>query len=184
MRYLSHILKKCKQTAITFFFSSYRPDTIYPIRIQAVNAVGPGVFSSTTRLSTRPLPPAPPRCECVNATHNSLKLKWGDNKSSNTLLEPCQYTLEMEKSRNQYVSNYYILYELLLFYTDILTRKVDLLSLFLTSESSEKICINQISKLKFSSVLDVFFSKYILWKSRYHILVTFPSHLKKIRSIC
>ena len=58
-----------------------------------------------TRLSTRPLPPAPPRCECVNATHNSLKLKWGDNKSSNTLLEPCQYTLEMEKSRNQYVSN-------------------------------------------------------------------------------
>jgi len=60
------------------------------------------VFSNMTRLSTRPLPPAPPRCECVNATHNSLKLKWGDNKSSNTLLEPCQYTLEMEKSRNQF----------------------------------------------------------------------------------
>ena len=101
-----------KKTAIItniLFFIFCRPDTIYPIRIQAVNAVGPGVFSSTTRLSTRPLPPAPPRCECVNATHNSLKLKWGDNKSSNTLLEPSQYTLEMEKSRNQYVTNYYLL---------------------------------------------------------------------------
>ena len=28
-----------------------------------------------------------------------------------------------------------------------------------------------------------FFSKFILWKSRCHILVTFPSHLKKLRSI-
>ena len=100
-------------------FFSYRPDTIYPIRIQAVNAVGPGVFSSTTRLSTRPLPPAPPRCECVNATHNSLKLKWGDNKSSNTLLEPCQYTLEMEKSRNQYVSNYLLLLWIVIFFSTL-----------------------------------------------------------------
>ena len=107
---LQHIILKNSNTNNKYFvFIFCRPDTIYPIRIQAVNAVGPGVFSSTTRLSTRPLPPAPPRCECVNATHNSLKLKWGDNKSSNTLLEPSQYTLEMEKSRNQYVTNYYLL---------------------------------------------------------------------------
>lgn len=75
--------------------------------MQAVNGVGPGPFSSTARLSTRPLPPAPPRCECVNANHNSLKLKWGDTKSSSnnpltSLSEPCQYTLEMENSRNQF----------------------------------------------------------------------------------
>jgi len=85
---------------------SLKPDNIYSIRVQAVNGVGPGPFSSTARLSTRPLPPAPPRCECINANHNSLKLKWGDTKSSNnnpltSLSEPCQYTLEMENSRNQ-----------------------------------------------------------------------------------
>ena len=87
--------------------SFFRPDNIYSIRVQAVNGVGPGPFSSTARLSTRPLPPAPPRCECVNANHNSLKLKWGDTKSNSnnnpltSLSEPCQYTLEMENSRNQ-----------------------------------------------------------------------------------
>ena len=63
-----------------FHVESLKPDTIYSIRVQAVNSVGCGAFSSNSRLSTRPLPPAPPRCECVNANHNSLKLKWGDSK--------------------------------------------------------------------------------------------------------
>ena len=62
-----------------FHVESLKPDTIYSIRVQAVNSVGCGAFSSNSRLSTRPLPPAPPRCECVNANHNSLKLKWGDS---------------------------------------------------------------------------------------------------------
>jgi hypothetical protein len=87
-----------------FVLDSLKPDTSYSIRVQAVNCVGPGHFSSTARLHTRPLPPAPPRVECVNANHNSLKLKWGDTKSSSlsALSDPCQYTLEMENSRNQF----------------------------------------------------------------------------------
>lgn len=101
-KFLQKVMRLFWQFSHFVFYSFLsRPDTIYSIRIQAVNCVGAGSFSSSTRFSTRPLPPAPPRCECVNATHNSLKLKWGDNKSTNTLLEPCQYTLEMEKSRNQ-----------------------------------------------------------------------------------
>merc|ERR1712156_271195 len=93
-----------------FHVESLKPDTIYSIRVQAVNSVGSGSFSGTSRLSTRPLPPAPPRCECVNSNHNSIKLKWGDSKLNNasvlnsltSMSDPCQYTLEMENSRSQF----------------------------------------------------------------------------------
>ena len=86
----------------TFFvIDRLKPDNLYTLRVQAVNSVGPGPFSHpATKMSTRPLPPAPPRCECVNANHNSLKLKWGDSKSAATA-DFCHYTLEMENSRNQ-----------------------------------------------------------------------------------
>ena len=79
-----------------------KPDTTYTLRVQAVNSVGPGPFSNpATKMPTRPLPPAPPRCELVNANHNSLKLKWGDTKHSAAAHDFCHYTLEMENSRNQ-----------------------------------------------------------------------------------
>ena len=84
-----------------FVIDRLKPDTPYTLRVQAVNSVGPGPFSHpATKMSTRPLPPAPPKCELVNANHNSLKLKWGDSKSAATT-ELCHYTLEMENSRNQ-----------------------------------------------------------------------------------
>ena len=84
-----------------YIIDRLKPDTPYTLRVQAVNSVGPGPFSHpATKMSTRPLPPAPPRCECVNANHNSLKLKWGDSKSAATA-DLCHYTLEMENSRNQ-----------------------------------------------------------------------------------
>eukprot|EP00095_Tigriopus_kingsejongensis_P003703 maker-scaffold382_size189932-snap-gene-0.26 protein:Tk03703 transcript:maker-scaffold382_size189932-snap-gene-0.26-mRNA-1 annotation:"fibronectin type-iii domain-containing protein 3a" len=82
-----------------FVLRNLKPDSSYTIRVQAVNSIGPGPFSGLSRLSTRPLPPAPPKCECVHANHNSLKLKWGDSKVN---AELCQYTLEMENSRNQF----------------------------------------------------------------------------------
>jgi hypothetical protein len=61
-----------------------RPDTVYSVRVQAVNSVGRGSFSPPLRLATRPLPPAPPRLECVSATHNTLKLKWADGEWTGT----------------------------------------------------------------------------------------------------
>ena len=77
-----------------------RPDTVYTVRVQAANRIGLGPFTNPPcKFSTRPLPPAPPRCECVNANHNSLKLKWGDAKSNSQ--ELCHYSLDMENSRNQ-----------------------------------------------------------------------------------
>ena len=81
-------LEHTLQCLIKFNDFAFRPDSIYSIRVQAVNSVGCGAFSSTAQLSTKPLPPAPPRCECVNANHNALKLKWGDTKVDlHTVLE-------------------------------------------------------------------------------------------------
>jgi hypothetical protein len=77
-----------------------RPDTAYTVRVQAVNSIGPGQFCPGSRFHTRPLPPAPPKCECVNANYNSLKVKWGDGLK-HASGELCHYTLEMENSRNQ-----------------------------------------------------------------------------------
>ncbi|XP_049774284.1 fibronectin type-III domain-containing protein 3A isoform X1 [Schistocerca cancellata] len=71
-----------------------QPETTYRIRIQAVNSVGPGPFCPVLRASTLPLPPAPPKLECVGTGHNYLKFKWGDGKN----LDFTQYILEMENS--------------------------------------------------------------------------------------
>ena len=85
-----------------------RPDTGYSARVRAVNCVGAGPWGPSgggVPVQTRPLPPAPPRCECINANHNSLKLKWGEgpgkNNAAHNLAELYHYTLEMENSRNQ-----------------------------------------------------------------------------------
>ena len=92
-----------------------RPDTAYTARVRAVNAVGAGTWNTTTNkdtavvVSTRPLPPAPPKCECVNFNHNSLKLKWGEGGHGGgrnahamaAVTELYHYTLEMENSRSQ-----------------------------------------------------------------------------------
>lgn len=65
---------------------------IFRLRIQAVNNVGPGPFSPVLRATTSPLPPAPPKLECIGIGHNYLKMKWGDGKN----LDFTQYILEME----------------------------------------------------------------------------------------
>ena len=75
--------------------TSLRPDTGYLIRVQAENAIGKGVFTPFLKVSTRPLPPAPPKLECLNVSHNQLKLRWGDSK----IQLGTTYILETENSR-------------------------------------------------------------------------------------
>lgn len=65
----------------------------YRVRIQAVNGIGVGAFSSPVKVTTRPLPPNPSKLECGTYAPNSLKLKWGDGRN----LDLLTYTLEMEK---------------------------------------------------------------------------------------
>ncbi len=89
-----------------------RPDTAYNLKVRAVNDVGAGAYGDAARLRTRPLPPAPPRLECANANHNSLKLRWAAHPASPSVNmsssgdAPSGYVLEMENSRGQFQSVY------------------------------------------------------------------------------
>jgi len=79
-----------------------KPDTSYSIRVQAENANGKGPFTPVLKVATRPLPPAPPKLECVNISHNQMKLRWGDSK-----ITICtNYVLEMENSRKVWYQVY------------------------------------------------------------------------------
>lgn len=75
-----------------FTLTDLLPETLYKVRIQAMNSVGPGGFSAIHKVTTRPLPPAPPTLELVKASYNSLKLKWGDGRN----LDMLTYSLQME----------------------------------------------------------------------------------------
>lgn len=89
-------------TCLQHMLTSLQPETSYKCRIQAVNSVGCGPWSSPIRVNTRPRPPSPPSLECIVRTHNSLKLKWGEGRSNALLL----YKLEMENKAGEMVSVY------------------------------------------------------------------------------
>ncbi|XP_077987462.1 fibronectin type-III domain-containing protein 3A-like [Glandiceps talaboti] len=81
------------------------PDTKYRIRVQAVNGIGVGHYSSALKVSTSPLPPDPPRLECVLCGHQSLKLKWGEySKSVDAKI--LNYTLLMEDRKGRFNTVY------------------------------------------------------------------------------
>ena len=78
-----------------FSLENLKPDNNYTIRVQAVNSKGKGPLSQPLRLSTKPLPPAPPKLECLSIVHNSFKLKWADGKSGLGV----NYILETENAK-------------------------------------------------------------------------------------
>lgn len=80
-----------------YSLENLQPETQYRIKIQAVNAVGPGNFSSTWKTSTLRLPPTPPVLECIGSGHNYLKLKWGEGKN----IDYTQFSVEMENLRSK-----------------------------------------------------------------------------------
>uniref|UniRef100_A0A0P5L944 Fibronectin type III domain-containing protein 3B n=1 Tax=Daphnia magna TaxID=35525 RepID=A0A0P5L944_9CRUS len=91
--------------ASTTFDANYlTPDTTYRVRVQAANAIGVGPYSTAFKFSTRPLPPDAPRLECVQANHNSLKLRWADGKN----LDFIHYSVEMQEDGSD---KYYLVYE-------------------------------------------------------------------------
>ncbi|KAL8559262.1 hypothetical protein ACOMHN_040386 [Nucella lapillus] len=85
-----------------YSLDNLQPETTYKIRIQAVNGIGVGPYSTVTKATTRPLPPSPPRLECLSAAPNSLKLKWGDGRNPDLV----RYTLEMEKEDGSFQAVY------------------------------------------------------------------------------
>lgn len=81
----------------SYTIESLNPLTTYKIKIQAVNNVGTGPFSSIHKASTLALPPIAPRLECVGIGHNYLKLKWGEGRN----YDFTQYCVEMENPRSE-----------------------------------------------------------------------------------
>ncbi|XP_050675432.1 fibronectin type-III domain-containing protein 3A isoform X2 [Leptidea sinapis] len=65
------------------------PDTVYAVRVAALNELGLGEWSEETRAATRPRPPAPPALRCAQAAHNYLRLEWTPAG------EAAQYYVEM-----------------------------------------------------------------------------------------
>ncbi|RVE53302.1 hypothetical protein evm_002135 [Chilo suppressalis] len=66
-----------------------RPDTMYRVRVAALNELGLGAWSEEARAATRPMPPPPPHLKFAQAAHNFLKLEWASAG------EGAQYCVEM-----------------------------------------------------------------------------------------
>ncbi|KAI2648913.1 Fibronectin type III domain-containing protein 3B [Labeo rohita] len=81
------------------------PDSEYSLQIQAENEMGPGPFSQTLTVRTRPLPPSPPRLECAAIGPQSLKLRWGFSSRSQ-LADDTTYVLQMEDKNQRFVVVY------------------------------------------------------------------------------
>ncbi|XP_073455213.1 fibronectin type-III domain-containing protein 3A-like isoform X1 [Aquarana catesbeiana] len=82
------------------------PDRTYRIRIQAINLLGSGPYSSYIKAKTKPPPPNPPHLECVVFSHQSLKLKWGDGSSKALATETSLYNLQMEDKLSRFYTIY------------------------------------------------------------------------------
>lgn len=59
-----------------------QPRTKYNVRVQAVNEIGAGQFSTANGITTNSLPPKAPRLECSYCGYKSLVLKWSDRPSN------------------------------------------------------------------------------------------------------
>lgn len=81
-----------------------RADTMYRFKLRALNAVGCSGYSTTSKVETLPLPPAPPAIECVGVAQDSLKLKWGEGRNVDFL---CYY-VDMAHSRSREYANVYL----------------------------------------------------------------------------
>ncbi|XP_051971307.1 fibronectin type III domain-containing protein 3B [Xyrauchen texanus] len=81
------------------------PDSEYSLQIRAENEVGVGPFSQTLTVSTRPLPPSPPRLECAAVGPQSLKLRWGFSSRS-SVTDDTVYVLQMEDRNQRFVVVY------------------------------------------------------------------------------
>lgn len=90
----------------SYVIQNLQPDTTYRLRVQAINSIGTGPFSHTIKAKTKPLPPEPPRIECVASTHQILKLKWGEGTAKTLASDAIQYVLQMEDKNGRYSTLY------------------------------------------------------------------------------
>ncbi|XP_048362892.1 fibronectin type III domain-containing protein 3B [Sphaerodactylus townsendi] len=90
----------------SYIIDDLLPETMYRIRIQAVNDIGAGPFSDFIKAKTRPLPPLPPRLECTAAGPQSLRLKWGESTSKQHASDDMVYILQIEDRNKRFIPIY------------------------------------------------------------------------------
>ncbi|XP_043830287.1 fibronectin type-III domain-containing protein 3a-like isoform X4 [Dromiciops gliroides] len=88
----------------SYTLENLQPDTMYRIRIQAINSLGQSPFSQSIKAKTKPLPPDPPVLECVCFSYQSLKLKWADGPNRISLSNTVQFNLQMEDKTGRFVT--------------------------------------------------------------------------------
>ena len=89
-----------EQQHFEYTVEDLEPDTIYSVKVQAVNRLGAGQFSSLVKGTTPPLPPSPPELEVSEATHNMLRIKWQAVPQASTVIpgtDLVEYTLLMDR---------------------------------------------------------------------------------------
>lgn len=91
-----------------FNLDNLLPETLYKIKIQAVNDIGAGQFSIPLKITTLPLPPRPPKMECTGVGFNFIKLKWGEQLKNSKHIDFTRYYLEIFNNRTKEFVNVYI----------------------------------------------------------------------------
>ncbi|XP_022798251.1 fibronectin type-III domain-containing protein 3A-like [Stylophora pistillata] len=82
-----------------------QPNTVYRIRVQAVNKIGCGPFSATVFASTGDLPPPAPLLELATPSYQSLKLRWTSRGTGGkTGTAGMTYKLEMLDKNGSFVT--------------------------------------------------------------------------------
>ena len=79
--------------------SPLNAEQVYKVKVQAVNNIGCGGFTQSMKFTTKPLPPKPPRLECIQYGYNSLKFKWGSDgavSSSSKLMDFQRFYVDMK----------------------------------------------------------------------------------------
>ncbi|KAM4817917.1 fibronectin type III domain containing protein 3C1-like [Thomomys bottae] len=89
-------------TVTECILKNLQPDTMYKIRIQAINHYGLSPFSQPIRSKTKPLLLDPPPLECAILGHQSLKLKWGNNSNRRILSSLISYNLFMKDRSDRF----------------------------------------------------------------------------------
>ncbi|XP_042900745.1 fibronectin type-III domain-containing protein 3A isoform X2 [Parasteatoda tepidariorum] len=101
---LDDVLYNTEENIPELCIEDLSPETVYSLRIQAVNEVGVGPFSDPISVETMKSPPSPPHLECVTVSHNFLRLKWGDRREEEDSL---YYTVEMSNRSKSFVPVYH-----------------------------------------------------------------------------
>lgn len=81
-----------------WIITNLQPRTKYNVRVQGVNEIGAGQFSSAYGITTNSLPPKAPKLECSYCGYKSLVLKWADRPSS-------EFTYQLQMINDHHINN-------------------------------------------------------------------------------